>query len=168
MMMAETIADYLGELEIALIELKASEREDALDDVYALITEMREAGDSDRMIVRKLGPVKRLARDYLRKYGKGSSLSKITENFGSFLTQSNVKSAPVQKQYEYYLRFYDRGKFKVGLQDLRPLGKLETYDADIYRLYSPMSEYEIVRFLQRLGLNDREYELVNPRTGESF
>ena len=31
-----------------------------------------------------------------------------------------------------------------------------------------MSEYEIVRFLQRLGLNDREYELVNPRTGESF
>lgn len=166
--MAETIADYLGELEIALIELRGPERENALDDVYALITEMREAGDSDRMIIRKLGPVKRLARDYLRKYGKGSSLSRITENFGSLLTSSPKPAAPVQKQYEYYLRFYDRGKFKVGLQDLKPLGRLETYDADIYRLYSPMSEYEIVRYLQRLGLNDREYELVNPRTGESF
>ncbi|HAE16074.1 MAG: hypothetical protein IKF00_10910 [Solobacterium sp.] len=167
-MMTQSIAEYLGELEIALIELQTPEREDALDDVYALISEMRDAGDSDRMIIRKLGPVKKVARDYLRKYGKGSSLSRITENFGSFLTQSQVRSAPVQKQFEYYLRFYDGGKYKIGLQDLRPLGKLEVYDADIYRLYSPMSEYEIVRFLQRLGLNDREYELVNPRTGESF
>ena len=72
--MTQSIAEYLGELEIALIELQTPEREDALDDVYALISEMRDAGDSDRMIIRKLGPIKKVARDYLRKYGKGSSL----------------------------------------------------------------------------------------------
>lgn len=164
--MSQTVVDYLGELEVALIELKASDREDVLDDVYGLITDMRAAGKSDSMIIRQLGPVKKVARDYLRKYGKGSTLSRITESLSS--KRVAVTAAPAAKKQEYYLRFYDGGTYKISLQDIKPLGDLEIYAADVYRLYSSMSELEIVRFLQRLGLNDREYELVNPRTGESF
>lgn len=164
--MPQTVSEYLRDLELDLIELSSAERDDVLDEVYQLVLEMRKAGLRERDIIKKLGPTKKVAKDYLRKYGKGGVLNRIAEHLSPAPAVRKTHGAGVK---EYYLRFYKSGKYKVNQQDLSRYGSWEIVEADIFLLKSTWSELEIVRDLEnRYGLINSEYELVNPRTKESF
>ena len=164
--MPQTVSEYLRDLELDLIELTGPERDDVLDEVYQLVLEMRKAGLREREIIRKLGPTKKVAKEYLRKYGKGGVLNRIAEKFSPV---PDMRKTARTAAKEYYLRFYKSGKYKVNQQDLSRYGSWEIVEADIFLLKSTWTELEIVRDLEnRFGLINSEYELVNPRTKESF
>ncbi|MBE6122857.1 MAG: DUF1700 domain-containing protein [Solobacterium sp.] len=164
--MPQTVSEYLRDLELDLIELSSAERDDVLDEVYQLVLEMRKAGLRERDIIKRLGPTKKVAKEYLRKYGKGGILNRITERLTPAPAVRKTHGARVK---EYYLRFYKSGKYKVNQQELSRYGTWEIAEADIFLLRSDWTELEIVRDLEnRFGLTTSEYELVNPRTKESF
>ncbi len=161
--MAMSIDEYIGDFEVALIELTPVQRDASVRELKSVIRDMEHMGMNSREIIRELGPVKRLARDYLRKYGSQTVLERVSEGIGQVL--GNTPRRRAAKETEYYIRFYNRGLFRISQRDLDEIGRWSIIGQDAYRIFSVKSDLEIVAWLEtKNGLTDRDYELINAET----
>ena len=154
--------DYLGELEVALIELPAARRDACVREVRQIAMEMERAGKRDKDIIRELGPVKKLAREYLRKNGRGNVLDRLSEGVSSALGNSHARA---RKKTEYYLKFYNKGLYRISQNDLSGIGTWEIIGEDAYRIMSDLRDEDILAYLeQRHRLSREDFELINGET----
>ncbi len=154
--------DYLGELEIALIELPAAKRDACVREVRRIAMEMERAGKREKDIIRELGPVKRLAREYLRKNGRGNVFDRLSESVSSALGNAAPRAA---KKTEYYLKFYNKGLYRISQRDLNGIGTWEIIGEDAYRIMSELGDEDILLYLEgRFRLSRDDFELINAET----